>query len=53
MLIDLIETNKGKIYEQLHGQYIIQPFHKRNDLLDAVEVILKFNETIQPYLTEK
>ena len=44
VLIDLIETNKDKIY-------VIQPAHKRSDLLDAVEVILKFNETIQSYLT--
>ena len=51
VLIDLIETNKDKIYEQVYGQYVIQPAHKRSDLLDAVEVVLKFNETIQPYLT--
>ena len=51
MLIDLIETNKDKNYEQEHGQYVIQPAHKRADLLDTVELILKFNETIQPYLT--
>ena len=51
MLIGLIETNKDKIYEQEYGQYVIQPSHKRVDLLDAVEVVLKFNETIQPYLT--
>ena len=30
---------------------MIQPAHKCSDLLDAVKVILKFNETIQPYLT--
>ena len=51
MLIDLIETNKDKIYKQEHSQYVIQPAHKCSDLLDAVEVILKFNETVQPYLT--
>ena len=51
MLIDLIETNKNKVYEQVYGQYVIQPAHKQAVLVDAVEVILKFNETIQPYLT--
>ena len=51
MLIDLIETNKDNIYKQEHGQYVIQLAHKCSGLLDAVEVILKFNETIQPYVT--
>ena len=51
MLIDLIEINKDKIYEQVYGQYVIQPPHKRTDLLDTVKVILDFNKTIQPYLT--
>ena len=51
ILIDLIETNKDKIYKQVYGQYVFQPSHKRVDLFDAVEVILKFNETIRPYLT--
>ena len=51
MVIDLIERNKDKIYKQVYGQYVIQPSHKRVDLFDAVEIILKFNETIRPYLT--
>ena len=51
MLTDLIEKSKDKIYEQEYGQYVIQPSHKRGDLVDAVEVIIKFNETIQLYLT--
>ena len=51
MLIDLIETNKNKIHEQVYGQYVIQPSHKRTDLLDTFKVILDFNKTIQPYLT--
>ena len=53
MLIDLIETNKDKIFEQQHSKYVIQPAHKRGDLPDTVKIILQFNETIQPYLTEK
>ena len=48
MLIDLIETKKDKIYEQEYGQYVTQPFHKRADLLDTVEVILNLMEQ---YLT--
>ena len=51
MLIDLIDTNKYKTYEQVYNQYVIEPAHKRADLIDAVEVILKFIDTIQPYLT--
>ena len=51
MLIDLIETNKDKSYEQEYNKYVIQPSHKRGDLLDTVKGFQKFNETIQPYLT--
>ena len=51
MLIDLIETNKDKIYEQKYNKYVIQPAHKRGDLFDTVNVIQQFNKTIQPYLT--
>ena len=51
MLIDLIETNRDKIYEQEYNKFVIQPAHKRGDLLDTVKVIQQFNETIQPYLT--
>ena len=48
VLIDLIETNKDKTFEY---RFVINPSHKRVDLLDTVKVILEFNETIQPYLT--
>ena len=51
MIIDHIEIKRDKIYEQVYGQYVIQPPHKRTDLLDTVKVILDFNKTIQPYLT--
>ena len=51
MLIDHIEIKRDKIFEQVYGQYVIQPPHKRTDLLDTVKVILDFNKTIQPYLT--
>ena len=51
MLIDLIETNKDRIYEQEYSKFVIQPTHKRGDLVDTVQVTLDFNKTIQPYLT--
>ena len=51
MLIDLIETNKDKIYEQEYSKFVIQPTHKNGDLADTVKVIQQSNETIQPYLT--
>ena len=51
MIIDHIEIKRDKIFEQVYGQYVIQPPHKRTDLLDTVKVILEFNKTIQPYLS--
>ena len=51
-IIDHIEIRKDKIFEQdEYSQYVIQPAHKRDDLLDTVKVIQQFNKTIQPYLT--
>ena len=52
MIIDHIKIKKDKIFEQdKHSQYVIQPVHKRDDLLDTIKVIQQFSETIQPYLT--
>ena len=52
MIIDHIKIKKKIFFEQdEYGQYVIQPGHKRDDLLDTVKVIQQFNETIQPYLT--
>ena len=51
MLIDHIETKKGKISEQKYSKFMIQPAYKRYDLADTVKVILEFNKTIQPYMT--
>ena len=31
MLIDLIETNRDKLYEQEYNKFVIQPAHKRGD----------------------
>ena len=52
MIIDHIKIKKDKIFEQdEHSQYVIQPAHKGDDLLDTDKVIQQINETIQPYLT--
>ena len=52
MLINNIKKNEDKIFEQDEfSKFVIKRPHKRGDLLDVVKVILKFNETIQPYLT--
>ena len=45
MLINDIEINRDKIFEQdKYSKFVIQPAHKPGDLLDAVRVILRFNE---------
>ena len=48
MIIDHIEIKRDKSFEQVYGQYVIQPPHKRTDLLDTVKVLLDFldNSTI-------
>ena len=51
MFIDHIEIKRDKIFEQKYSQFVIQPPHKRTNLLDTVKIILDFNKTIQPYLT--
>ena len=52
MLVNDIEINRDKTFEQDEfSKSVIEPAHKRDDLLDTVPAILKFNETIQPYLT--
>ena len=52
MLVDNIEINRDKVFEQdKFNKYVIQPSHKRSDLLDTFKVILEFNKTIQRYLT--
>ena len=47
MLINDIEQNKDKIYEQEYSKFVIQPPYKRGDLIDTVKIILEFNETIK------
>ena len=51
MLINDIEKNKDKILEQKYSKFVIQPAHKRGDLLDAAKNFLEFNKTIQLDMT--
>ena len=52
MLINDNKINRDKIFEQdKFSKFVIQPTHKRGDLLDTVKVILKFNDVLSLYLT--
>ena len=52
MFINNIEINRDKMFEQdKYGKFVIQPTHKRGDLLDVVRVILRFNEVLSLDLT--
>ena len=47
MFINDIEINRDKIFEQdKYGKFVIQPTHKRGDLLDAIRVTLRLNNNI-------
>ena len=47
IISDDIKKNRDKIYEQDDfSKNIIQPAYKRGDLLDAVKIILEFNEVL-------
>ena len=47
ILINDIEKTKIKFSEQdKYSKFLIQPTHKRGDLLDTVKIILKFNEVL-------
>ena len=44
IVIDNIKKNRDNIYEQgEYSKFIIQPTHKRCDLLNAIKIILNFN----------
>ena len=52
MVINNIEIKKYKIFEQdKNSQYVIKSAHKRDDLLDTINVIQQFNKKIESYLT--
>ena len=47
IIIDDIKENRDTIYEQDYfGNNIIKPAYKHGDLLDAVKIILEFNEVL-------
>ena len=47
IIIDDIKKNRDKIYEQDEcSKFVIHPAHKRGDLLDAIKIILNFNEVL-------
>ena len=47
IIIDDIKKNRDKIYEQdEYSNFVIQPNYKRGDLLDAIKIILNFNEVL-------
>ena len=48
IIVDDIENNKGKIFEQdKYSKFVIQPAYKRGDLKDAVKIILEINELLK------
>ena len=52
IFINDIKKNRDKINQQDNfNNYIIQPSYKRNDLTDAINIILNFNEIIKLDLT--
>ena len=52
MLINDIEINRDKIFEQdEYSKFVIKQAHKRGDLLDTAQVILRFNEVLSLDLT--
>ena len=51
IIVNNINKNKEKPYEEdgtgSFYDYVIQPSNRRNNLIDAINLILDFNETIQ------
>ena len=47
IIIDDIQKNRDKIYKQDDfSNFVIQTGYKRGDLLDAVKIIINFNEVL-------
>ena len=47
IIVNNIKENKEKLYEEKEDDYVIQPSDRLNDLIDAIDLILDFNQTIQ------
>ena len=48
IIINDIEKNRDILYEHDNfNNYVIQPAQKRHDFMDAVKIVIEFNETIQ------
>ena len=48
IIVNDIKKNKDKIYEQHdYNNFVIQPGYKRRDLLNAVKIIIDYNEVIK------
>ena len=55
-IVKNIDKNRKKLYEQdntMPYDWVIQPNNQRINLIDAIDLILDFNETIQLDLVEK
>ena len=52
IIVKNVETNKDKFYKKDEfNDCVTQPNDQHINLLDTIKLILKFNETIQSYLT--
>ena len=47
IIVNNIKENKKKLYKEKEDDYVIQPSDRRNNLTDAIDLILDFNESIQ------
>ena len=48
IIVKNINKNKDKLYEMNYFyNFVIQPGNRRVDLIDAIDLVLDFNETIQ------
>ena len=53
IIVKNIDKNRDKLYEQKRGDYVIQASDRRIDLVDAIKLIINFDETIQSDLVWK
>ena len=52
IIVNNIEKNKDKLLEMDDfNDWVIQPSDQRINLIDTINLILDFNETVQSYLT--